>query len=386
LTVQPEVVKLGVGIAEARMRNFGIAILVALGAISASQGAVAQPPAVATQAPVIVTKPEWVRQPSYLQVAVAYPAGARIDGQGSIACLVNTVGVLHDCKVLDEKPLLSGFGQSVRLLSTQFIMKPVMKDGRAVEAKVALTMTFKAHGDRGHLYDYPFTYVLSDVAWLKTPTVSDILAELDRKVGGKFADPEGAILVQCALDHDSGKVTRCDVVNETPGMAPFSEVARDLAATFQANPADLTVYKQLRYNTRVNLVFRFPDMRSQGFVQRRLLNRWKATPGAQQLAFPADALKAGLTAGSAVVDCLAASDGTVHQCEVVRESPPGTGFGQAALEGARFMATNPWADGTPVEGGHARFTFNFRRAPGPAPAAAAPLGSAAPAPTPSTKP
>jgi TonB family protein len=327
-----------------------------------------------------VTNPEWLRKPPYDQLAAVYPVGDRKGGQATVGCKVTKQGILHDCTVIDERPYGVGFGQAIMRLTSQFIMKPAMKDGKAVEAVTGVTVVFKTNGDKSTFFE-PLTVVLSDVVWLKAPTVSDVLAELDKKTGDKFADPDDSILVQCALDTDSGKPSKCDVVNASAGMEPYSGVARSLAAEFQADPKLLKGYASRFFHLRVNLVFRFPDMHSQGSLQRRLGSwRWARSIN-PSTGYPEAATKAGLNAGTANLDCVVNASGELSQCQVTRESVPGVGLGQAALQMAPSFAVSPWNDGLPVEGAHARFQLSMA---GPDRPSADAANNAAP--TPATKP
>lgn len=58
--------------------------------------------------------------------------------------------------------------------------------------------------------------------------------------------------------------------------------------------------------------------------------RWNVPPQASVDDFPEAALQAEVS-GAAVIACDAASDGSPVNCEVRSETPPGMGFGQAAL-------------------------------------------------------
>ncbi|WP_374514160.1 M56 family metallopeptidase [Brevundimonas sp.] len=51
-------------------------------------------------------------------------------------------------------------------------------------------------------------------------------------------------------------------------------------------------------------------------------------------AYPAAALEAGANAGSASVRCIAQTDGALSDCAMLTETPPGLGFGAAAVEAA----------------------------------------------------
>ncbi|WP_366513462.1 TonB family protein [uncultured Brevundimonas sp.] len=61
-------------------------------------------------------------------------------------------------------------------------------------------------------------------------------------------------------------------------------------------------------------------------------------------------------AGTGVVtlECAVAPDGAVGECRVLSETPPGQGFGRAAVEGAQRARLNPRSGDAKV-----RFTIRF---------------------------
>lgn len=329
--------------------------------------------------PVVVRNPEWLRKPSYSQLSAVYPP-ATVGGRGAVDCFVTPQGILHDCRISVDEPVGHGFGQSVLAIASQYIMKPAMRDGKPAEAVTRVGVEFKSNGDAPRGYREPITIVLSEVAWLKAPKVTDILAELDKKAGAKSADPDGAVLIQCALDDSSGKLSGCDPIYESPGLEGFTETARSLTRKFEADPNRLL---HSRSHLRVNLIFRFPDMRSPDWSQRHLTRvTWKQTMNLNQDAtlYPAAATKAGLNSGSALVDCVLNEAGVFTACDILRESNAGLGFGEAARRKIQDAFVNPWDDGLPVDGSHVRTTVRLD-AP-PVAAGTAPVVSASPAPPP----
>ncbi|HEX4180706.1 MAG TPA: energy transducer TonB [Caulobacteraceae bacterium] len=66
-----------------------------------------------------------------------------------------------------------------------------------------------------------------------------------------------------------------------------------------------------------------------------------------------------MEAGSAKLLCTVLADGTLHDCTVVSEDPPGKGFGEAAL--ASSSHTKVRADpNRPAAGIRASIPFNFK--------------------------
>lgn len=88
--------------------------------------------------------------------------------------------------------------------------------------------------------------------------------------------------------------------------------------------------------------------------------RWVRQPRPD---FPWRAAGRGVERGDVVLACTALASGRLDACEVVEETPPGAGFGEAALASTAAARVTPrTADGVPVDGS-IRFTIRFRLAP-----------------------
>ncbi len=255
-------------------------------------------------------------------------------------------------------------------------MKPAMRDGQPVEDEVSIPVNFGESNAGG---SGPPIRVVTTPAWDKTPTVSEILAELNKKVGDKFAD--GKVVFQCTVTKRTGRLSDCVVINSAASMAGFTGAARALTSKFEVNKEALAKVKE---EVRVNLAFSFPDMQSDTWSKRYLVHPvWLNTvsPDPNQPLFPEEAAKAGLKTGKATVDCVLAPGGALTQCEVVSESTPGMGFGALAVRIAQVFVANPWTeDGLPADGAHVRMPIRMDYTP---PAEGAPPAEP---PTPATKP
>jgi len=86
-----------------------------------------------------------------------------------------------------------------------------------------------------------------------------------------------------------------------------------------------------------------------------------ATPEALATPVPAAEAPVAPSAREAVVDleCRFRRDGHVADCVILSETPPGQGFGQAALDGARRQTVSP-AGRRAHPDGKVRMTTRFR--------------------------
>jgi TonB family protein len=290
-----------------------------------------------------------------------YPSKAGgLRGQGVITCIVKTDGLLRDCKITKESPPGLGFGPATLLLAPTFLMKPALLDGRPVEAAVTIPVNFEGGG--GASPSGPSITVVTTPAWDKTPTIPEILAELDKKVGDRFAD--GKVVFQCTVSRKTGHLSDCITINTSVGMSGFTPAARALTSKFEVDKDFLAKTKN---EVRVNLAFSFPDMQSEAWSKRYLLHPvWLRTvsPDPNQPLFPEEAAKTGLKTGKATVDCVLAPNGSLTQCEVVSESTPGVGFGELAKKIAEVFVANPWTeDGLPADGAHVRMPIQMNYEP-----------------------
>jgi len=310
------------------------------------------------------SNPDWLQRPTLDQLTAVYPAAAAAkgaEGRAVIRCVVGVEGLLHDCKVVDESPAGLGFGGAALAVAPTMLFKPATRYGKAVEAEITVPVNFKWPGGGGD-HESPTATVLTEMIWAKTPSMKEILAELDKKVGDKFAD--GKVVFQCRISTNSGELSECAVANTSPGMAQFKNVANALTHKFKA---DAKALKQFHNTVRINLAFSFPNMQSEEWNARYLKRPlWVQTisPDANKATFPEAAAKAGLKTGSAVVDCVLNEKGALTQCKVASESTPDVGFGQMAQQIAQVFVANPWTeDGLPADGAHVRMPIQMNYDP-----------------------
>ena len=89
---------------------------------------------------------------------------------------------------------------------------------------------------------------------------------------------------------------------------------------------------------------------------------WIKKPSADDLAavWPAEARARGVD-GRAVISCEVSAEGTLRRCVVAAETPPGSGYGFAALALApQFLMSPRTVNGAPVAGGTVRIPITFK--------------------------
>lgn len=322
------------------------------------------------------THADWLKKPTVREMMLAWPHGAAAVGKGGwgmVKCTVNKQGLLQNCSVVKESQPPHGFGEAALRLTPTFLFKPATRHGEPIETEITIPVNFPTETT----ILLPNTLVLPAPSWAKTPTAQQILAQLDKKVGDKFAD--GKIVFMCNLNKRTGKVSHCILANESAGMTEFRGVAWSLTDAFEADPKAMADIRARldpdRTDAVIFLPFSFPDMTSPVWNGRHLTHvQWTRllAPTPDRPLFPDAALKAGLKTGSASVDCLIADDGGLSDCKVVKESAPNLGFGDMAKTIAEASAINPWTDeGLPAGGARVQLPIPMAYATtaGPAPAA-----------------
>lgn len=111
-----------------------------------------QPPAVQPQPepPAVISRPNWIRQPTGEQLARAFPDRALqrgVAGSASLNCLVEVSGRVTDCRVTGETPGGYGFGRAAQSVSRYFQISPQTVNGAAQGSRVAINMRFNLPQD-----------------------------------------------------------------------------------------------------------------------------------------------------------------------------------------------------------------------------------------------
>ena len=70
--------------------------------------------------------------------------------------------------------------------------------------------------------------------------------------------------------------------------------------------------------------------------------------------------RSGLETASATITCRANADGSVNDCRIAAEDPPGSGLGSALVKAARDARVDPASLGSSASGSRIAFTARFR--------------------------
>jgi len=99
----------------------------------------------------VVTNPDWVQLPTGEEMTRFYPrlgTFLAIDGVVRMACSVNSLGMLENCKIASELPAGIGFGPAALQMASYFRMRPRTINGAPVSGgSVMIPIRFKMYDD-----------------------------------------------------------------------------------------------------------------------------------------------------------------------------------------------------------------------------------------------
>jgi TonB family protein len=150
----------------------------------------------------------------------------------------------------------------------------------------------------------------------------------------------GSAVLDCTAD-DQGREVDCHIFKEDPQGLGFGEAAMALVTKERVKTKDRDGQSIVGRRFLTNFRWLAPGDSDPG---------WMKKPTAADLAgvFPVAAAKKGVD-GSASIKCQVGIEGFLQKCEVASETPPGLGFGAAALQLApQFRMKPKIRDGKPV--------------------------------------
>ncbi|MDO9429719.1 MAG: energy transducer TonB, partial [Phenylobacterium sp.] len=182
-------------------------------------------------------RPDWLKRPNGEDVLAVWPREAwekGLGGRASIRCRITLQGALADCSVLSEEPAGAGFGVAAIALSPQFLLKPGIRDGKAVESTLKIPIIFKAP-------DLPMgSYIpgagtignsvaLTKVPWMDAPTYDEVVAAYPKKARERGLS--GRATLDCEFKAD-GRLENCNAIQEEPKSQGFAAAAKAIAPRF----------------------------------------------------------------------------------------------------------------------------------------------------------
>jgi TonB family protein len=206
-------------------------------------------------------------------------------------------------------------------------------------------------------------------AWLKKPTSEDLIGVWPPSAAQSGTGGQATISCIVTLQ---GTLRNCVVVSETPAGSGFGQAGLVLApqflmkpATKDGKPVESMVNIPIKW-PELNRTFtgsRTPSVPPLGDPPSRIIGRvvWETAPtvGEVLAAYPAKA-RAAKISGHATIDCTFTADGTLHECETLREDPAGNGFGLAARKlAAKFVGPKLDGAGQPLKGAHVQVPIVF---------------------------
>lgn len=321
--------------------------------------------------------PDWLRKPSSNDLMTVWPRAAYaagIDGRATIICLVNTQGALFDCVVRSEQPAGMGFGAAAIALTPQFMMRPASLKGQPVVSMVSIPLNFRTGGAKSGVGAQQV--VQAAMAWPEAPNYADVVAAYPKKA--REANVGGRATVNCSFDKD-GRLRSCQTLTEQPKGQGFGEAAKVLTKRFRAFPTFADGKSVAGAMVTVPFVFD-PNMLTNA---RPVVGKpnWAGLPTAEQITTALGKTDRPGTSRVAI-NYTVQPGGSVADCSVDSESPPGVGLGAAALTLTPNFKLSTWtAEGLPIVGGSVRIPLRYEGATPATPAASAspPPASARPA-------
>ncbi|MFC3080490.1 TonB family protein [Phenylobacterium terrae] len=364
------------------MRTF--LFLVSAGLVAASAAA-AQPR--------VITNPDWAAKPNAELMADAFPTAAQkllIQGAATVSCVVSAMGLLEKCSVVSEAPAGLGFGAGALRLTEHFRMKPKTVNGEPVA---------------GGTVRIPIRFTLPppDAPPAKPTPVSAARLEAARSMMGpaeehtamwvKWGEAEAAAMASQQLDPGVLAAAKQAFTNAAQRFAPQWTEAQiaELAASYEepelrglakfaktsAGRAWLELdglplvswgeitqeyISQISRRARTDYCSRYLcaiDMLEidPGKSDAQIVDpAWTQLPSFEHLALEQPKLALILQIGGYVrLQCRIDATGTPQSCVVRGETPPGLGFGAAAMELAPYFKI----DQALLSQGAARETVSF---------------------------
>ena len=213
------------------------------------------------------TDPSWLSRPSADDLHAVWPIEALRKGLGGkvlIGCQTTVEGFLDGCRVIEEWPPGTGFGQAALNLTHVFRMKPAMRGGEPVLSSVTIPINFEAGAPRlpGRPEESEDQWMGADMVfrppWGQTPEPADVNAAYPPQAIDVEA---GQATLRCRFSKMGG-LHACDVISEIPRNKGFGAAAKRLTPPFRLPPEALTAphLTSLEVDVRFDSAGRAPQM------------------------------------------------------------------------------------------------------------------------------
>jgi TonB family protein len=320
-------------------------------------------------------QPDWLAEPSFQDLAKAYPPEALkqgVNGRTQISCSVEADGRLSACAVISETPSGMGFGQASLSLADRFRMKP-----EAARAAVA----------GGPKVTVPIRWAMvTSPDWLTIPNGENFYQNYPSR--GMEEGVAGAARVRCQIKAD-GRLADCFVVSETPLGFGFGAATVKLARYFRMRPMMLdgkpvdgavvevpvrwslgerslplggeigivmTVLKDAKAATPDGKIVACPTPADAGRKCQAHLVSWAESPPIEVVAKIMEQNQ--LSKGSSRLICSTGEDGTLANCTVVGAATAGEEAAMRALA-SRLKPDPTTRDGITVLNGKIILLFDW---------------------------
>jgi TonB family protein len=310
---------------------------------------------------------DWVKTPSARDLEAVWPAKALKDGIGGkaiIGCIVTVQGTLRACRIESEDPAGVGFGAAAIALSTQFALRPALKDGAPVEAGVRIPINFprpdRATGSRLKPVtdtDFKGDVIYARLPWRAAPSYAEVLAAYPQKARDKKMG--GSATLDCRIGKD-GHLSACRTLKEVPEGYGFGSAARSLSHSFVGPTANGKGEPIVGDHAALQVTFAAASLDAATPAIGR--PDWKAFPTMEDFTavVPQAARQAKVYRARVVMECHVGATGALEDCKAASEEPMGLGYADAALALSKAFRLSVWTDeGLPTVGGVVRVPLRF---------------------------
>lgn len=303
---------------------------------------------------------DWLKRPTPAMLKEVFPSEAlrkARSGVATISCTVTVQGMTRDCTVLSEKPADLGFGGAALALTPQFVFRPALRGGVAVESIVRFPITFDLSGMTPQPRAAQGDKIFTNLPWRRAPSFEQVLAAYPEKA--RSTKTGGVAILDCRIDKDGG-VSKCQTIREQPTGYGFAAAAKSLSPLF-ATPVE-TKGGGTAAGARAHVNVTFAASALDGAAPVIGKPKWAALPQINDVAAvaPAAAKAAKVYKARVVMTCKVVAQGVVEGCEVRSTEPPGLGYDQAALMLSKYFRLAVWTEeGLPTVGGTVTIPVRF---------------------------